>query len=238
MFEQNNVLEFSLMFLPALVYASLIYLASPPFSIKWKMASFYFLMGILSTFFVTSVQYIFPSWSSHVGSGYFLSVFIHAFVQVALLEELCKLVSFKLAENYRRWKMDHPAGTMFYAMSVSCGFAFAENMLYVQTMGSEVLLVRSFSAVLTHMICGLMMGYFVSLSRLEGDLQNSMNVFGKEFSGFFHSLAALLCASFFHGLYDFMLMTGGSMTQAFMLIGAGILITYTMSKQMFRKLRS
>ena len=61
MFEQNNIVPFFFSFLPALLYAFLIFLSAPYKSIKMKVAFFYFLMGVLSALIVNSVHYIFPN---------------------------------------------------------------------------------------------------------------------------------------------------------------------------------
>ena len=107
-------------------------------------------------------------------------------------------------------------------MSVSCGFAVSENILYAQIYGGEVLFIRSISSVIVHMITGLLMGYFFALKNIKN---NSL-----------YSILGIGIASIFHGIYDFnIFMYGNSaMLYSYIIIIIGMAITYKMSKK-FKK---
>lgn len=238
MFEQNNLLALLFTFVPALIYSAIVYFTIMPGVIKLRVASLFFSMGVLSTLLVNAVHYAFPNWKASSSEHLLLSLFIMAFVKIALLEEGSKFFMFKLTEWYRNKKrLDHPGAIMFYAMSISCGFAVSENILYCQQFGGEVLLVRTFSAVLVHLICGLIMGYFVALGRIKKDIpDNNISSFRPRVRMIGHTICGICAATFYHGLYDFNIYINDTdaMNKLMIIVLAGILLTYAMSKHLFR----
>jgi RsiW-degrading membrane proteinase PrsW (M82 family) len=238
MFENNNVVSFIFTFLPALIYSIIVYVTAPPFTIRWRIASLFFSMGVLSTILVNAVHYMFPNWDYPMSSNVILALFCTAFIKVGFLEEASKFSMFKLTEWYRnKTHVDHPSAIMFYAMSISCGFAVSENILYAQIYGGEVLFIRSFSSVLVHMICGLMMGYFVALGRIDHDSpKNNLSLAHPRVRMISHTIAGIMCASFYHGLYDFNIFVNGDagVDKSFTIIGIGLAVTYVMSAHLFR----
>jgi RsiW-degrading membrane proteinase PrsW (M82 family) len=238
MFENNNIISFIFTFLPAFIYALIVYITAPPFTIRWRIASLYFSMGVLSTILVNAVHYTFPNWDNPVSKTLAVTMFVTAFIKVALLEESSKFSMFKLTEWYRNKKYsDHPSAIMFYAMSISCGFAVSENILYAQIYGGEVLLIRSFSAVLVHMICGLMMGYFVALGRIDNESpKNNITTAHPKIRMIVHTIAGICAATFYHGLYDFNIFVNGDAgaDKSFSIVVGGLVITYVMSAHLFR----
>lgn len=225
MFEHNNVIALIFTFLPAFIYSLVLYLTIPAETIKWRIASLFFLMGLLSTILVNAVHFTFPNWDSPVSTNILIGFFITAFIKVGLLEESCKFSMFKVTEWYRNKKyFDHPDAIMFYAMSVSCGFAVSENILYAQIYGGWVLVTRSFSAVLVHMICGLMMGYFVALGRSNPGKNHKRRMI-------LNTIAGVCVASLYHGLYDFNLFVGSPGAEYISdgILTVGILASYLMT---------
>ena len=85
---------------------------------------------------------------------------------------------------------------MFYVMCVSAGFAVVENMVYAWRFGPDVLWVRAASAIILHMLAGLIMGYFIALG-----------VYIKK-RRYLYRILGLMSAIFIHGLYDFNIMIG------------------------------
>lgn len=195
MFNNSNLVAFIFTFLPCLLFSFGIYKALPITSrINWVTASFYFILGCLSTSAVLIWRYIFPNWGD-VGCGFtnydYINEFIHWIIVVALVEEGFKLVAFKAGEFYREKKKKARLVTyIFYAMSVSCGFAVIENLSYASMYGQSVLLQRSFSSVIIHMSCGVLLGYFIAL----GLMYKRKHLF---------TLLGLIAAVIFHGTYDF-----------------------------------
>ncbi len=227
-FDNSNVFPFVFSFLPALVYSIIVYVTMPNGTIKWKTAFLYFLMGITSTFFVESFQFIFPQLHNPASDDDFLSMFILAMIQVSLVEEGAKLLCFKISESFINTN-DAPHSTMFYAMSVSCGFAVSENLLYVRMYGSEILLARSFTSVVLHMLCGMILGYFISLGKKSRT--KIKNVF---------PFIGLVIAVLYHGFYDFVLFVddyemdpnNDAMGDCISIVGIGIVAAYMMTRHL------
>ncbi|MEI6062093.1 MAG: PrsW family glutamic-type intramembrane protease [Bacteroidota bacterium] len=84
-----------------------------------------------------------------------------------------------------------------YAVSVALGFAAIENLFYVFSNNSlQVGLLRAFTAVPAHAIFGIVMGFYLGLAR-----------FGVQQRGKW-LLRAFTVPWLFHGIYDFLLMSG------------------------------
>jgi protease PrsW len=224
MLKDNNLIYLIFTFLPALIYSIIVYITAPQNTIKWKISSLFFSMGVLSTILVNAIHFAFPNWDNPTSSILAISLFITAFFKIGFLEEISKFFLFKLTEWYRhhKYKSQHSFAIMFYSMSVSCGFAVSENILYAQIYGGSVLFIRSFSSVLIHMMCGLMMGYFIALGRIES---NNVNNYFKKI---YYTIAGILVSSFYHGLYDFNIYLYQDLSKSFAIILTGFIITYSM----------
>lgn len=117
---------------------------------------------------------------------------IHAFALVAFLEELSKFI-FIRGILYRNKNFNEPLDGIVYAVMVGMGFATAENLLYVIHGGGEVAIVRMFSAIPAHAMFAILMGYFLGIAKFTHKHQ------------MIYSIAALLTATLFHGIYDYFL---------------------------------
>lgn len=114
----------------------------------------------------------------------------NALLLAAIPEECFKLIVL------RRYCVNHPAfdepmDGIVYGVTVSLGFATAENLLYVLDGGMSVAVGRAFLAVPCHALVGAIMGYHVGRAAFAR----------KERSALY--LKALLLAILFHALYDF-----------------------------------
>ncbi|GGI57640.1 PrsW family intramembrane metalloprotease [Winogradskyella haliclonae] len=117
--------------------------------------------------------------------------FIQAFIVVALSEEFSKYV---IVKYYAQPKKDfnEPYDGIMYAVMVSMGFACTENIMYVLDGGTEVAILRAFTAVPAHATFGILMGYFMGKAKFSN---NRIKL----------NLAGLGLATLFHGAYDFFL---------------------------------
>lgn len=116
------------------------------------------------------------------------------FVSVALVEEYGKMKAAKLAA----WK--HPAfnyrfDAILYCAVSSLGFATLENIFYVFDEGAGTAVLRAFLSVPSHMIDGLMIGYFFGLAREAETL-------GHHWKRRWLLLLSVLVPSVEHGIYD------------------------------------
>lgn len=119
--------------------------------------------------------------------------FIKAFFIVALTEEFSKYVIIRYFAQPKK-AFNEPFDGIIYAVMVSLGFALTENFMYVLSNGggTEVAIIRAFTAVPAHAICGVIMGYFMGKAKFNG----------KRIAD---NLIGLTLAILFHGSYDFFL---------------------------------
>jgi len=224
MFSDNNILLLLVAIIPAITYSIIIYLSSYYKSIDPKIAFSYASIGGISTTMVLISHFVFPNWTSYILSDNIIaSLAFKMFVQVALLEEICKYLTFKMVESARHGivvKHDKPIATMFYICMISVGFAFVENIWYVKflsdtTLSKDILISRSVSAVVVHMVCGLVMGYFITLGRLDTKLRSysTLNILFKKNNNLkriAYTTTGIIAASAVHGIYDFTISIGSN----------------------------
>jgi len=127
-------------------------------------------------------------------SGYLAAAW-NAFVVAAFTEELFKFSALMLIFWNSRHFNEKFDGIV-YASFISLGFAAVENLLYVINGGFQVGLTRAFTAVPAHALFGIIMGYRVGLAKFyPGERKKQLTM-------------ALLVPILFHGIYDFILMSG------------------------------
>ena len=140
--------------------------------------------------------------------------FIKAFIIVALVEEFSKYI---IVRYYAQTKkaFNEPFDGIVYAVMVSMGFAFTENILYVIDSGFYTALLRAFTAVPAHATFGILMGYFMGKAKFSN-------------KKWMYNLTGLLLAMIFHGTYDFFLFISwipGVWIGAFISLFFGILLS-------------
>ncbi len=156
-----------------------------------------FFFGMLSSIPILVAEILMSRYNFFSG---LLGVAIQAFIVVGLTEEFFKrLVVVKTALFHEEFneKLD---GIVYCAMA-SLGFATVENVLYVIQFSSlepSIWLMRAFLSVPTHMLLGIIMGYYLGLSRFGPDKGNTVLNYKK----------ALIIPAVLHGAYDFVLMAG------------------------------
>lgn len=222
-FEDNNILLWLYAVVPALIYSFFIYLRAPLKSLRLRSSVVYVFIGILSITFLSWIQFMLPHLQDYIETttqtvlydGFLISfkqptlwaIFIFAFLQVALLEELSKWLAFRVGHFVRgpeRTKKDKPFSIMFYAGMVSVAFAIVENVYYAKRairgdfgviQPENVMMIRAMSSIIIHMVSGMFMGYFIALGRTFKPLKNSL-----------YTIVGLFAAAMLHGMYDFLLM--------------------------------
>lgn len=121
------------------------------------------------------------------------SIFLRAFILVALTEELSKFAVLRLYA-YTRKSFDEPFDGIVYSVMAAMGFATMENIGYVwltaHNDGWYIGLMRTFSSVPAHASFSIIMGYFVGRARF--DFENRGRLL---FQGLLWALVA-------HGMYD------------------------------------
>jgi protease PrsW len=117
----------------------------------------------------------------------------YAFGVAGLVEESIKLYFIRRYILGRK-EFDERADGIVYAICVSMGFAFVENLLYGYR-DPSLLLARAFSAVPGHALFSGIMGYYIGLSKLERGRPRAW-------------IRGLVWAVLLHGLYDFLILAG------------------------------
>jgi protease PrsW len=135
---------------------------------------------------VTRVAIYFPTMLKAAWDG---------FIVASATEEIIKF----LAVYYLFWNnrnFNEKFDGIVYSVVVSLGFATVENFFYIYqgTLGTGLL--RAFTAVPAHAIFGVVMGYYLGMARFRPFRKRG------------YIFMAVLMPWFFHGLYDFLLLSG------------------------------
>lgn len=159
-----------------------------------------FLWGVFVTFIAGGVEYFLESNVIGFFTDPLMQILVISFVFTAATEEGLKYWVVK------KKVYDHPAFNEYYdgiiyAVVASLGFAALENIFYVLEGGIYIAVIRALLAVPAHALFGAMMGYYIGLARFEKDKQLSRKL----------RMKGLLTAIFFHGLYDFLLLTSSAL---------------------------
>ncbi len=149
-----------------------------------------FILGIISV--IPAI--ILETFAMKLGLGIsdnVLNTALFAIFGVGLSEEFSKYI-FVRYYAYKKKDFNEPFDGIIYAVVVSMGFAAAENIKYVMDGGTNVALLRMFTAVPAHAAFAVVMGYYIGLAKFS-DKPFPLMVKG------------LALATLFHGLYDLFL---------------------------------
>jgi len=156
-----------------------------------------FLLGGLSVPLVFAAHYLFVDALGFGINGGFWNDLLYCILQIGLLEELCKLISFLLVWRIFRKQINEPIDIIAYMSVCALGFAAIENTMYFSSYGSMIISGRAVLSTVAHMFFASLTAY--GLLRWRFLKQSGINHFILYFS-----LAAIS-----HGLYDFFLMYEG-----------------------------
>jgi RsiW-degrading membrane proteinase PrsW (M82 family) len=124
--------------------------------------------------------------------GMFTNLFLYVFIGIALVEEGVKYFFLK-KYLFNKPDFNEPMDGIVYAVMISLGFATVENIFYVfNHPGQEiqVAVMRMFTAIPLHAVCGIILGYFVGLAKFS---DNSKPLLYK----------GIFLATLVHGLYNY-----------------------------------
>ncbi|HYF67055.1 MAG TPA: PrsW family glutamic-type intramembrane protease [Ohtaekwangia sp.] len=148
-----------------------------------------FFYGVISTFLTLSISFPLNAFLLTKEDDV-VSQFINAFFKVALVEEFSKFVFVRFI-LFRNKNFNEPFDGIVYAVMVSMGFATLENIFYVYQYGFITGILRMFTAVPAHATFGILMGFYLGLSKFSHN------------RSLYLSLIALVVPTVFHGLYDY-----------------------------------
>lgn len=152
------------------------------------------LYGFLATIPAVGLELVADLPSAHMPG--MLGVIWTSFVTAAMVEEGVKYFFLK------RYILKNPAfdevmDGILYAVCVSLGFAFAENLMYGLN-GGWILIFRAFTAVPMHAAATGVMGFWLGMSRRAASAAEASSARAK----------GLASAVLIHGFYDFFLFSG------------------------------
>lgn len=203
----NNILYVLLAILPAIIYSVILYKFIPSKMIGGHRTRRYLSASFISPILVLFVHYLFPNiWTKFPFIDSEISKIITCFLEIALVEELIKYITYSWVTSHRKnHEHDYPIATLFYCMMCSVGFAIVENIYYLINWGEGILFIRSITAVIIHMTCGIIMGYFIALSKLYTlNKENKISYLTyNPIRKIYFIVIGLISSIFLHGLYDY-----------------------------------
>ncbi|MGI5850163.1 MAG: PrsW family intramembrane metalloprotease [Christensenellales bacterium] len=154
-----------------------------------------FLLGIVATIPTMAVETIGHYFNIFTG---LVGLIFEAVVVIGFSEEFFKrLVVVKYA--YHHPAFNEKLDGIVYCSIAALGFATLENIFYVVSYSSynpDIWITRGLVSVPAHMLLGITMGYYLSLSKFCPDQRNCAAYFKK----------SLYIPALLHGAFDFILM--------------------------------
>ena len=164
-----------------------------------------------------------------------LLVFFNIFIGIALVEELAKywVVRQKVLNDK---EFDEPIDAVLYMIIAALGFAAAENILILSSLGPTFLfgnvltvsVLRFWGATFLHALASGTIGYFLALSFFETKRRGRLLSYG------------VIAATLLHGLYNFSIMelqdSCSFLIPIIILIGLAIFLTFAFKR--LKKMKS
>jgi len=216
--------------LPVIIILTIVYTRDKnkePMALLIKLFFAGFLSCVLVLVISGILELFLPFMSGSLANKTFIETLLYAFFGVALVEEFSKWLMTYLV-GYSNKEFDELYDGIVYAIFVSLGFAFIENILYViQTSSINTALLRAVSAVPSHACDAIFMGYYLSMAKqyaLKGYKEKEKK----------NVLLSIFVPAVLHGIYDFCLMSGYMILVGVFLVF--VVILYILSIQKLKHL--
>ncbi len=153
-----------------------------------KLRAKVFLYGILAVIAAIFIEVILEEFFTSLQIPTIYYIFLTSFITAAITEESLKLwvVRKNLLKSIH---FDEAMDGITYTIIASMGFATMENIMYVLDGGVYVAVLRAFTAVPAHALFSGIMGYYILRPKKS------------------QVLTGLCFGVFYHGLYNFLLMS-------------------------------
>ena len=158
---------------------------------RWVNILIVFILGCLTTFLVFPISG-FLNEAGFVMTGAFINDFFYCFIGIGMVEEFVKLIPLLIIMRFRK-VVNEPFDFILYASVSALGFAFIENVLYINRSDFEAINGRSLMAGVAHMTFSSVIGYSIMLSTF------------KKSRKLYYLFGGFILASAMHGFYDFWL---------------------------------
>ena len=150
-----------------------------------------FALGFVGAYITYRFEMHFGGYFPKIHHGQYIRSFFYALFGVAMFEEGYKWV----ISSVGCIKEKESIKIILYCVVCAAGFAICENLFYYLPKGNlNTMIVRTFTAVPSHISCGIIMGYFLSIFR-----NNNKLIFL-----FLGLIIPMIC----HALYNFTLYKG------------------------------
>jgi len=134
-----------------------------------------------------------------------------SFIQIAPVEELCKL-GVVLLFVWRNPQFNEENDGIVYVGASAIGFALLENILYVAQKGIGTGVLRAFTSIPMHVFAGIILGMYVGRAKFTTN----------ETARTLLILRGLVLVWFFHGLYDTFAQSGTALALLLLPLIAGV----------------
>lgn len=257
----HNIAVFLFALMPIVLYINAFYYVLPPNFVSIHRSRRYLVSGLMSPFLIFLVYFMIPGWGNPINLTEIWKYLFFAIFQIGLLEEWCKYVVFQWVTLERiSARNDLPVAIAVYSIMISLGFALTENMGYVISLYRfnveytlmapaeienslvKLIILRSVTATVMHMVCGLIIGYFISRSNNDKIKISfgGLDYVSKElrFPKLTHLAIGIGLASLFHGIYDFNLLLPDNdhkTSITVMILISGIAFGYLIMKRLIKE---
>lgn len=160
---------------------------------KWIHIIVVFIIGCLTTFLVFPISDFIKNDLGFRLNGDWTNDFLYCTITIGMVEEFVKLIPLLIILRFKRI-VNEPFDYLFYASVSALGFAFIENVLYIERSNFTAINARLVMSTVAHMTFSSVIGYaFMKMSYTKSS-KKWIFIFG----GF-------LLAATMHGFYDFWL---------------------------------
>ena len=197
----NIILAILFSILPVMILLILIYNMEDVKKQPFWLLTVLFICGILSWVLVKYISNLFGTdiyrsqieVSEMIGN---IGFFLVSFGVIATVEELSKFLIINLFCIKNKF-FTNPYDGIMYAACISLGFAFIENIMYIQNYGMGVAISRAIFSIPVHAVFGIIMGYFLGLGHMCKNKDMTNDVIKYFYMAVF---VPFLC----HGAYDYL----------------------------------
>lgn len=160
---------------------------------KWKHIAAIFIMSVITTYGCDFLYPLFHAFGFGL-NGEVVNDFLYCIFGIGLIEETVKFIPFLILLKFTK-AINEPYDYLLYASVAALGFAFAENVRYLDNYGIEIVAARAFYAAVAHMTFCCTVTYGLLLKKYRFNKYPTILVF----------LVFFFIAMFIHGFYDFWL---------------------------------
>ncbi len=160
---------------------------------KWHIFIVFISSALLTTFATQPIYDLVKSFGFNLNDKP-LNDFLYCVFSIGLIEESVKLIPLIIILKFTK-AVNEPYDYILFASVSALGFAFAENIMYLNRYGAEVILARTFYAAIAHMTFSTTIAYGLLLKKYRYFKTPKWLIYSLFFG----------IAIFSHGFYDFWL---------------------------------